>query len=231
MTGTYGEVMQLAMNRVNEQNREHGLPEVEMGIGINTGEAIVGNIGSQKRAKYGVVGSTVNLTGRIESYTVGGQILISEETYKATEPLLQIGQQLTVEPKGVKEHIPLYEVTGMSGEYNLFLSASQETLLLLDKPIPIRYSVLEEKFAGQTVYEGHITRLSSKEEEIHSENPLDPLSNLKIQLIDKGDTPVAGDLFGKIIDKPSANPSSLHVRFTSVSKIVAQFMDALLAHD
>lgn len=53
------------MNRVNQQNREHGLPEVEMGIGINTGEAIVEKIGSQKRAKYGVVGSTVNLTAVI----------------------------------------------------------------------------------------------------------------------------------------------------------------------
>ena len=69
--------MQLAMPRVNAWNAEHGLPELEMGIGINTGEVVVGNIGSRKRAKYGVVGSNVNLAGRIEGYTIGGQILIS----------------------------------------------------------------------------------------------------------------------------------------------------------
>ena len=50
--------MQLAMKEVNAFNRREGLAEVEMGIAVNTGEVIVGNIGSQTRAKYGVVGST-----------------------------------------------------------------------------------------------------------------------------------------------------------------------------
>ncbi len=70
--------MQNAMAQVNEENRVQGLPELEMGIGINETEVIVGNIGSSKRSKYSVVGSGVNMTSRIESYSVGGQILISE---------------------------------------------------------------------------------------------------------------------------------------------------------
>src|SRR5215510_11564338 len=69
--------MQLRLDDTNAPNRQAGLPEVEMGIGIHTGEVVVGHIGSQQRTKYGVVGSAVNLTGRIESYTTGGQILIS----------------------------------------------------------------------------------------------------------------------------------------------------------
>jgi adenylate cyclase len=75
--------MQLAMATVNAQNRDESLPAVEMRVGVNTGEVVVGNIGSPKRAKYGLVGSHVNLTARIESYTVGGQILISEATRQA----------------------------------------------------------------------------------------------------------------------------------------------------
>ena len=55
---------------------------LEMGIGINTGETVAGNVGYQKRAQYTVVGSHVNLAVRIEFYTVEGQILISENTCK-----------------------------------------------------------------------------------------------------------------------------------------------------
>ena len=54
--------MQLAMTSVNEQNKEEDLPDLEMGIGIHTGQVVVGNIGSLERMKYGVVGSHVNLS-------------------------------------------------------------------------------------------------------------------------------------------------------------------------
>ena len=62
--------MQNTMSEVNKQNLSQGLPELEMGIGLNETEVIVGNIGSSKRSKYTVVGSGVNMTSRIESYTV-----------------------------------------------------------------------------------------------------------------------------------------------------------------
>ena len=67
--------MQIALRDVNAEQHLRNLPELAMGIGINTGEVIVGNIGSLKRTKYGAVGSAINTAYRIESYTVGGQIL------------------------------------------------------------------------------------------------------------------------------------------------------------
>src|SRR5712692_5026563 len=84
--------MQLAIEGVNAQNRAEGLPEVEMGIGIHTGEVVVGNIGSDKYAKYDVVGSHVNLTARIESCTVGSQILISEATHREVGTIITIAE-------------------------------------------------------------------------------------------------------------------------------------------
>jgi adenylate cyclase len=92
--------MQNAMAEVNEQNRARGLPELEMGIGLNETEVIVGNIGSSKRSKYAVVGSGVNITSRIESYTVGGQILISESVNQEVGEILRIDAQRDVLPKG-----------------------------------------------------------------------------------------------------------------------------------
>ena len=72
--------MQKAMDEVNRECAEAGLPTLEMGIGVHTGEVIVGNIGSKRRTKYGLVGRNVNLASRVETYTVGGQVLISEAT-------------------------------------------------------------------------------------------------------------------------------------------------------
>ena len=98
--------MQLRLDAINAPNRQAGLPDVEMGIGIHTGEVVVGNIGSQQRTKYGVVGSAVNLTGRIESYTTGGQVLISPTTYAETAAILTVSDQLSVVPKGVAAYAP-----------------------------------------------------------------------------------------------------------------------------
>src|SRR5438876_12124366 len=74
--------MQQALVAVNDEQRAAGLPELAMGIGINTGEVIVGNIGSEQRTKYGAVGAAINLAYRIESQTIGGQVLLGPRTYE-----------------------------------------------------------------------------------------------------------------------------------------------------
>jgi adenylate cyclase len=216
---------------VNAQNRRAGLPGVEMGIGVNTGEVVVGNIGSLKRAKYGVVGSHVNLAGRIESYTVGGQILISDETLKEAGPLVRISRQMQVEPKGVKEPITIYEVEGIGGEHNLYLPEVEAELFALDKEIPIRYMVLEEKFAGRTIFEGNCVKLSTKEAEVRSEHPVSLLSNLKIQLIGNNGEVVPGNLFGKVVGKAADCQHHFYLRFTSVPSEVAAFLHEHLIRD
>ena len=113
--------MQLAMDEVNRRNCEVGYPELAMGIGINTGSVVVGNIGSTKRVKYGVVGKNVNLTSRIESYTSGGQILVSESTVNACAGMLRINGTMEVTPKGINHPITIYDVGGIAGDFNVCL--------------------------------------------------------------------------------------------------------------
>lgn len=67
-----------------------GAADLEMGIGVHTGRVVVGNIGSLRRTKYAAVGSNVNLAGRIESFTTGGQLLISEDTCASIQSPLRI---------------------------------------------------------------------------------------------------------------------------------------------
>jgi adenylate cyclase len=101
--------MELAMTPVNQQMTAWGFAPLSMGIGINTGEVVVGNIGSEKRTKYGIVGNQVNLTYRIESYTTGGQILISENTLQEAEETVIINGTKIVQPKGIQEFITIYD--------------------------------------------------------------------------------------------------------------------------
>lgn len=82
--------MQRAMAEVNALHVARGLPRFEIGIGVNTGEAVVGNIGSEARAKYAVVGSAVNVAARAEGATVGGQIFLGAATYEQIRDLAEV---------------------------------------------------------------------------------------------------------------------------------------------
>jgi class 3 adenylate cyclase len=219
--------MQLAMASVNAQNRAESLPEVEMGIGVNTGEVVVGNIGSYKRAKYGLVGADVNLTARIASYTVGGQILISEATRQEAGPEVTIDEQIEVEAKGIEQPISLYDVRGIGGAYGLLLPEREETFLPLQEEIPLRYTVLEGKHVGGTVFMGAFIQLSTNGGEIRSEHPVSPLSDIKMRLMGRTGEEIAGDLYGKIVGKPMDRRASFAVRFTSISPQVATFLHGL----
>jgi adenylate cyclase len=221
--------MQLAMASVNAQNRHEGLPEVEMGIGVNTGEVVVGNIGSHKRTKYGVVGSHVNLTSRIESYTIGGQILISETTLNEAGPTLTIREEMQVEAKGFETPIALYDLLGIGGEYNLFLPEREEALFIPPEEIPIRYSVLEGLHLGRTVFEGSFVKLSVKGGEIRADDPGMPLSNLRIQLTGLNGEEIPGSLYAKVLGRPTDRRASFAVRFTSIPPAIVAFFRGLAA--
>ena len=85
-----------------------------MGIGIHTGEAVLGNVGSDIRTKYDMIGRNVNLTARIQSYAEGGQILVSEELRNELAGNIDIDESATisVQPKGIREEVSLYSMTG-----------------------------------------------------------------------------------------------------------------------
>ncbi len=100
--------MQRALVAINEEQQALGLPALEMGIGINTGEVVVGNIGSEKRTKYGAVGAAINLAYRIESQTIGGQVLLGARTYELVRDVVEVRGTLEMTLKGVEtpDHHP-----------------------------------------------------------------------------------------------------------------------------
>jgi adenylate cyclase len=217
--------MQLAMTEVNARNRQAGYPEVALGIGIHTGEMVVGNIGSKKRTKYGVVGRNVNLTSRIESYTVGGQIFLSESTVRECGDILRIDDAIQVMPKGVKEPLTIYEVGGIGGDYQLFLPPKQETQWLeLRDRLSVRFIVVEGKHAGELGYSGLIVKIADRMAEIHADILPSQLVNLRISLYDIHGREVADDLYGKVVAHISASSPCFQINFTSLSPEAETFL-------
>src|SRR5580765_7653597 len=85
-------------------------PELRVGIGINTGNAIAGNIGSPRRLDYTVVGDTVNTAQRLMTNAAGGQILISESTAKKLGKNFDLERLPELKVKGRSEAVPVFRV-------------------------------------------------------------------------------------------------------------------------
>ena len=172
--------MQKQMKAINEWNRDRNFPILAMGIGINTGEVIVGNIGSEKRTKYGVVGSHVNLCGRIESYTVGGQILISPQTRSMISCDLDVAQELEVYPKGVKGTLTLSHITGIGKPYNLSCDVPSEQEDMRAVHIPVGFKRITDKHCSETAYEGVVTAINEKYAILNTQIPVQVFENICI---------------------------------------------------
>jgi adenylate cyclase len=108
--------MQQSMTLFNKEMKSENLPELQTGIGINVGDAVVGNIGSSTRAKYGIVGSAVNITQRIQTEAKGGEVIISDSAYGFLKNDLKIKQSFSTQLKGVNEKMNLHIVENIQNK-------------------------------------------------------------------------------------------------------------------
>ena len=224
-----GLAMQRAMGEVNGRLAARGASDLEMGIGIHTGRVIVGNIGSLRRTKYAAVGSNVNLAGRIESFTTGGQILISEHTRRKIGVPLRVDRQFRVEPKGASASLELFEVGAIGEPYNLSLPSRSESLRALAGPLPIRFTVLEEKFVGRTIHEGRLLEASGTGARFACEAVPPPLSNLKILVQAGPGANPAGEIYAKVVESSAGPPGHARIHYTSVTPELKAWMGSLPA--
>jgi len=219
--------MQLAMQDVNREYLALGYPVVEMGIGIHTGEVIVGNIGSKKRTKYGVVGRVVNTTSRIESYTIGGQILVSDSTRAACRDLLRVDGQMEVTPKGLTEPITLYDVGGVAGEMTVELAQrGNDEPVRLETPLDVQIMPLSGKHLGEA-FAGRIIGMGRREMEITAAQACSNYSNLKITMTDTAEQTLGEDIYAKVIRQFEADQSAFLAHATSLSPAAEQLFTSL----
>jgi class 3 adenylate cyclase len=202
--------MQIAMDEVNEWNIKNNYPALEMGVGINTGETIVGNIGSPRSMKYNVIGSNVNLASRIETFSTGGQILLSEQSYRAAGTELHVVQTLEVMPKGVKAPLSLYQIDGIGAPYFIELKNEESPLIRLPAPVPVTCYRIDNKRVGIKQLHYYLLSVSDTKAIIiagKGEEKLDMFENVK--LVNARGVEVSA----KIIRR--SNEGIIIVRFTS----------------
>ena len=196
--------MQKRMPAVNRWNVEHGYEELGMGIGINTDTVILGNIGSEKRTKYGVLGAAVNLTGRIESYTTQGQVLLSPSTRAAIRAPLDLFRTLTVQPKGVDGSIELADVIGIGAPYALHIDRATTELFPLPQPVSVCFSILTGKHGTDARFSGQLQALSEEEAELFTETSVALYDNVKLS--------IGEDLYAKVV---AVQGRRMRIRFTA----------------
>ncbi|MCM1499636.1 MAG: hypothetical protein NC124_14315 [Clostridium sp.] len=112
-----GIAMQNCMGEVNAYCEQQGYSLLEMGIGIHRGEAFIGNVGSKKMMRYNVVGGVVNECSRIESFSVGGQVLVSREALDTISCPVEVHDRMAIMAKGVHKPVSVCEVIGIGGSY------------------------------------------------------------------------------------------------------------------
>jgi adenylate cyclase len=201
--------MQAAIQELNRKNEAEGLPRLEMGIAIHTGQVIVGNIGSERRTKYGVVGSAVNHAGRIESFTVGGQVLISDATLREAGEGVRVGARLAIDAKGTRERIVVYDLRGFG---TARVPDASEEAVALPEPLNVLCHVVVGKRVEAEAFGGRVVDLGVHGGTLLTPRRLRPLSNLKLEMRALGRPPV--EIYAKVIHV--SGDGSVTVRFTSL---------------
>lgn len=219
--------MQQGMKDVVRKNKSEGLPSIEMGIALNTGEVVVGNIGSEKRQKYGVVGHHVNLTGRIESFTVGKQVMVSQYTLAHIEADVEVAQTLEVEAKGIKEPVKIFEVTGIGAPYNLSIESEHEDMHKLEEELFVSFNTLSGKAVADEIIKGHIIETSGNSARLATDGELEVLTNLRMTVPDFLDGE-NDQVFSKVTHQLASDDDRNHyqINLTSASMAIREFIQS-----
>jgi adenylate cyclase len=137
--------MQMTMSTLNLAHKDQGMPELFMGIGINTGNVLAGTLGSERYSEYTVIGDEVNLASRIEAFSLRGQVLISQSTYELCKDFVETNPPMEIHVKGKPQPVSLREVVAIP---SLALKVPRQEIRRshrIEVKLPFRYHRIEHK--------------------------------------------------------------------------------------
>ncbi len=175
--------MQQSMSDLNDYNQSVGMPDLFMGIGINSGEVVVGELGSEHYNEYTVIGDEVNLVSRIESHCLRGQILISENTFNIVKDHVEVNEPNQIEVKGSRDAVNLYEVFSTSQPEEMAVPRRETRKSpRVNTSMPLAFQVLSGKIVQPERYQGIVLDLSYNGMMIGTSERLPVMSEIKLSL-------------------------------------------------
>lgn len=211
--------MQNAMDEINRDLAAQGLPALYMGAGVNTGRVMVGLLGSSLHSEFTVIGDEVNLASRIESFSLRGQVLVSEATYERCKGFVQASGPMDVHVKGKSKLVRLREVVAIPslGLQNLRQEVRRGPRVVLR--MPFSYQVVQGKIVLPQVHRGLVLDLGYQgihaEVEVGLEQHTDIMLVLDMSLIGK----TSGEVYGKVRSvRKHMGASFAGIEFTTLSE-------------
>lgn len=226
--------MQMGMAELNRRSEGRGEPSLYAGIGVSTGDVMAGSFGSRVYSEYTVIGDPVNLAARIEGYSLRGQVLISETSYRGARGHIDVGAVNEVMVKGKSNPVTLYELKGVTYPIPLAvpeIEIRKSPRIMVDFPVVFRKveakRILAERFVGKVNDLGYYG--------LSADLPLilPPYSEVLMSLTPELGAENTVEVYARVL-RASGNPGSYrtNLQFTAIDtpghRKVKQYVDQML---
>jgi adenylate cyclase len=227
--------MQVAMRELNLAHLRERLPEVFLGIGVNTGTVMAGRFGSDVYSEYTVIGEAVNLASRIEALSLRGQVLISDATYQRCWGLVSASPPMQVYVKGRTQPVSLRELIAIPSHKLKVPRQEFRRSHRVDARLPCLCQRMQDKIVVPHIVHGAIRDIGYHGLLVELIEPLEPRSEIKLEfelpLVDYR----AADVYARVITlKQEGDEWVAGLEFTSISAEcrakVQMFVQLLVAH-
>jgi adenylate cyclase len=210
--------MQCAMEDLNRDNKDEGRPDMFFGIGINSGRVLSALLGSDLYYEHTVIGDEVNLAARIESFSLRGQVLISQSTFERADGFVKTGDPMDIFVKGKSKIVVVREVLAIPSLAREVPRQEVRRSPRVEVMLPMTYRLMENDTVVPQEHPGRILDIGYHGVLAEIANPLAQFSELCLEF----EVPLVGkrvrDLYAKVVKTvPHAAQTRVGIEFSSMS--------------